>query len=30
MTRGMGVSVVDALIITNNDKAAGKHPLAAD
>jgi succinyl-CoA synthetase beta subunit len=28
--RGSGVSVVDALIITDNDNGAGTHPLAAD
>ena len=28
--RGNGVSVVDALIITDNDKATSNHPLAAD
>jgi succinyl-CoA synthetase beta subunit len=27
---GSGVSVVDALIITDDDNSAGTHPLAAD
>jgi hypothetical protein len=27
---GSGVSVVDALIITDNDNGAGTHPLATD